>query len=325
MPITRRDFIKGVVGASAAISITGDLVAQEKTTAFDAKGLPTRMLGKTGERVPIMAIGTGSRFCAVQDENKAMEILSYALDHGLYYWDTAHDYTNGEIVSESRLGKILKDRRKEVFLSTKVAARDPEEAKRHIEESLRRLQTDYFDILKIHLIRSLEDVEEIGKKGGLVEILYRLREEGVARHIGITGHLSAVAMKAAAERYNFDTMLIALNHYSKGQEKFEEHAVPYAAQKGMGVIVMKAIRPRETVKSLQVKDLIRYALSLEHVNAAVIGTDSMEVLKQNIELIKNFRPMSEQEMIQIRSALAPFYRHEKLEWMHEPYRDGYWV
>ncbi len=325
MPITRRDFIKGVVGASAAISITGDLVAQEKTTPFDAKGLPTRILGKTGERVPIMAIGTGSRFCAVKDEDKASEILTYALDNGLYYWDTAHDYAYGDVISEVRLGKILKDRRQEVFLSTKVGARDPDEAKRHIEESLRRLQTDHLDILKVHLIRSLDDVEVIGKKGGLVDILYRLREEGVARHIGFTGHLSAAAMKAAAERYDFETMLIALNHYSKGQEKFEEHAVPYAARKGMGVIVMKAIRPRETVKSIQAKDLIRYALSLEHVNAAVIGTDSIEVLKQNIELIKTFQPMTEQEMIHIRTALAPFYRHPKLEWMHERYRDGYWV
>jgi len=325
MPITRRDFIKGVVGASAAITITGDLVAKEKIAAFDAKGLPTRILGKTGERVPIMAIGTGSRFCSVKVEDQALEILTYALDHGLYYWDTAHDYTYGEIASESRLGKILKDRRKEVFLSTKVGARDPDEAKRHIEESLKRLQTDYLDILKIHLIRSMEDVEVIGKKGGLVDILHRLCEEGVARHIGFTGHLSAAAMKAAAERYDFETMLIALNHYSKGQEKFEEHAVPYAAQKGMGVIVMKVIRPRETVKNLRVEDLIRYALSLEHVNAAVIGTDSLEVLKQNIDLIKNFQPMTEQEMIRIRTALTPFYRHERLEWMHERYRDGYWV
>ena len=84
-------------------------------------------------------------------------------------------------------------------------------------------------------------------------------------------------MKLAAELYDFDTMLIAMNHQKK-EENFEELPVPYAAKKGMGVLAMKVIRPRETVESLDPKDLIRYALSLEGVTAAVVGTDSIKVL-----------------------------------------------
>ena len=86
-------------------------------------------------------------------------------------------------------------------------------------------------------------------------------------------------MKLAAEMYDFDTMLIALNHQEQGKQPFEEQPVPFAAKKGMGVLAMKVIRPRETVNGLNPDDLIRYALSLNGVTAAVIGTDSLEVLQ----------------------------------------------
>ena len=319
--MTRRQFIVETALTTASIGVAGRALAG-KQSPYDAKGLPTRELGKTGVRVPFIVIGTGSRWCSVKDEDEALRILTYALDHGLYYWDTASTYRGENFFSEERIGKILKDRRKRVFLSTKVRERDPDKAKVQIETSLKRLQIDRLDLLQIHRIQSPEDVEDIGKKGGVYDIVRSFKEQGVCRFIGFTGHSDAEAMKLAAERYEFDTMLIALNHYQKGNEKFEEHAVPFAAQKGMGVLAMKVIRPREKNKNLKATDLIRYALSLKHVNAAVIGTDSLTVLKQNIELIKNFKPLSDPEMERLRVALAPFYRHEGLEWMHPAYEDG---
>lgn len=326
--ISRRKFLKDTLAATAALGIGPSLAVAEKSeSAFDAKGLPTRMLGGTGIKVPLIGVGTGSRFCAVKDEDKALEMLTYALDHGLYYWDTAHDYSDDEVISEKRLGKILKHRRSEIFLATKVGAREPDEAKRHIEESLSRLQTDYVDLLQIHSVESVEDVEIITKKGGLLDVVRGMREQGVARRIGFTGHRSAEAMALAARKYDFDTMLIALNHYREEVEDdkkqdFENKAVSVAVDKGLGVMVIKVIRPRETVKSVTPNELIRYALSLNHVNAAVISVDDLKFVKANIAILADFKPLDKKKVDKIRTALAPFYRHEGLEWMQPHYRDG---
>ncbi|MHC4456380.1 MAG: aldo/keto reductase [Planctomycetota bacterium] len=327
-PISRRKFLKDTLAATAALAISPSLSAAEKSeSAFDAKGLPTRILGQTGVKVPLTGVGTGSRFCAVKEEDKALQMLTYALDHGLYYWDTAHSYGNDEVISEKRLGKIVKHRRREIFLATKVEAREPDEAKRYIEESLSRLQTDYVNLLQIHSVESVEDVEIITKKGGLLDVVREMKEQGVARHIGFTGHRSAEAMAMAARNYDFDTMLIALNHYHEEVENdekqdFENKAVPVAAEKGLGVIAMKVIRPRETVKSVTPDELVRYALSLKNVNAAVISVDDLKFVKANIAILQDFKPLDKKKMDKIRMALAPFYRHEGLEWMQPHYRDG---
>jgi len=208
-----------------------------------------------------------------------VEILNYALDHGLYYWDTAHDYVYNNVVSEERLGLVLKDRRDEVFLSTKVGNRTYDGAMRHLEESLRRLKTDRLDLYQIHLVRSIEDVDKICAKDGVLKALRKAKDEKVTRFIGFTGHLSAEAMTVMANRYDFDTMLIALNHYAERKGDFEKQAIPAAARKKMGILVMKVVRPRETVEGISPEELIRYALSLEHAHAAAIGIDSLDVLK----------------------------------------------
>jgi hypothetical protein len=322
--ISRRKFIKESVAASAAITVGAGLGCS-KTQApspYDAKGVPTAILGKTGVTVPRMVMGTGSRFCSVQEEEKGLEMLNYALDHGLYYWDTASSYGVDKVVSEERLGKVLKDRRQEVFLATKTRERNGEDARREIERSLKRLNTDHLDLLQIHTIQSLEDVEKIEKDDSVYKVISQLKDEGVVRFIGFTGHTDAAAMKAMTERFDFDTMLIALNHYKKGNQPFEEQAVPAAAEKGMGVIGMKVIRPRENNENLDPKKLIRYALTLEHIDTAVVGIDSMEVLKENIALLKRFEPLNQEEMEELNMALAPFYRHENLAWMQPGYQDG---
>ena len=323
-PISRRDFMKKCLAGSAVaagISCKSPLVGN-KNNVHDSKGLPTRVLGKTGVHAPLFVVGCGSRFCAVQEQDKSVEILNYALDHGLYYWDTAHDYVYNNVVSEERLGLVLKDRREEVFLSTKVGVRTYDGAMRHVEESLKRLQTDRVDLYQIHLIRSLADVEKICAEDGVLKALRKLKDEKVTRFLGFSGHLSAEAMMEMANRYDFDTMLIALNHYSERQGDFEKQAIPTAAGKKMGILAMKVIRPRETVEGLAPEDLIRYALSLKHVHAAVIGTDSLEVLKKNIRLVKNFKKMSPEEMEKISVGLEPVFAGNNLPWMDPSHTDG---
>ena len=322
--IGRRDFMKKCL--AGVVAVTGlprkNLFNRRKSYEYDSKGLPTVILGKTGVSVPPIVVGCGSRFCAVSEQEKSVEILNYALDNGFYYWDTAHDYVFNDVVSEERLGLVLKDRREEIFLATKVGERTYDGAMRHLEESLKRLQTDRLDLYQIHLIRSLDDVEKICREDGVLKALRRAKDEKVTRFIGFSGHLSAEAMMAMADRYDFDTMLIALNHYQERQGDFEKQAIPRAAKKNMGILAMKAVRPRETVEGLAADDLIRYALSLELVHATVIGMDSLEVLKKNIALVKDFRKMTPEEMEKIRVGLEPAYAGKNLPWMNPSYTDG---
>jgi len=322
--ISRRKFLKNTVIAGAAVSIPSSWMCTTENSPFDAKGLPTRMLGKTGIKVPLMTIGTGSRFMNVEGSDKRLEILEYALDHGLFYWDTAAIYkqTNIEKYSEEQLGEILKDRRKEVFLASKVSDRDPELAKKTIENSLTRLQTGYIDLYQVHSIESLEDARNVGANGGVLEVLHQYKEEGIIRHIGFTGHRSAEGMKYAAESYDFETMIIAMNHWTQWEGNPEKQAIPAAAENDLGIIAMKVIRPMDTIENLDPEKLIRYALSIEHITTAVIGIDSLDVLKENIEIIKNFEPLSLDEMEQMRIALTPYYQHKNLEWMTPDYVDG---
>ena len=316
--LSRRDFIKTTSAATAGVILVPTV--SYSSSLFDSKGLPTTILGKTGVRIPLMVIGLGSRFMAV-DEEKGLEILQVALENGFYYWDTAADYKNNTQYSEERIGKILPSIRNKIFLSSKVGERKADDAKRTVETSLKRLNTDYIDLYQIHSITTEDEVKQFGAADGVLPVLQKYKEQGVIRHIGFTGHTSASAMKLAAEMYDFDTMLIALNHQQKG-EKFEENPVQFAAGKGMGVLAMKTIRPRETVTSLNPDDLIRYGLSLKGVTAVTVGIDKKELLVENAGILKTFKPFDEEKMKSLRAELEPFYKSKKLPWMQPGYFDG---
>ncbi len=344
--LSRRKFIKGAIDASILVSGTGLLPScsvlrsiLRSEPPYNAKGLPTVLFGSTGVPVPRILCGLGSRFCHIDSDEEAQKMLHYALDHGLYYFDTAWAYDNTlglppgkkksprHISSEERMGPVVKERRNEIFLSTKVTSRDPDEAMRQIETSLKRLQTDQLDQLMIHDVRTLADVDKLSEKGNLIDILHRLKEQGLARFIGFSGHTDAVAMKEMISRGDFNTMLIAMNHWNAANnpQKREQMAIPAAKEKGMGVILMKVVRPRETIANLNPTDLIRYALSLKAPDVIVLGLDSMEVVNSNLEILRNFKPMEEAKMKEMAMQLAPFYNHENLPWMKPGYRDGHWT
>jgi uncharacterized protein len=331
--LSRRKFLKNTLGTGLIVAGSGLLpswaVARSKSpkTNYDAKGLPTAMLGKTGVRIPRIACGLGSRFCSIEKTDDAIRLLNYALDNGLYYWDTAGSYenTNLGITSEERMGEVVKTRRDELFISTKVESRDPEVAKRQIETSLKRLKTDHLDMLKIHDVRTPSDVEELSTKGKMIDLMLSMKKQGITRFIGFSGHTEAAALKLMAEKGIFDSMLMAMNHYGEYKEKRQEMVIPAAKAQGMGVMLMKVVRPRETVKELDPKDLIRYALSLNGPDGIVLGMDSMDVVKSNLEILRNFKPMEETRMKEIALQLTPFFNHQNLTWMIPGYHDGNWA
>lgn len=321
--ITRRGFLQKTL--ATGVALTG-LSSFSTPNGFDPKGLPTVAFGKTGVRIPRISIGLGSRFCAVSDEDEAQEILAYALDNGIYYWDTANSYMNRNlgVVSEERIGKVLKNRRKEVFLSTKIAAREPDEAQRQVEASLNRLQTDYLDNLMIHSVSTVEDVDGLSRKGGIIDMVTRLKEEGVTRNIGFSGHSNAGAMKLMMDRGDFDDVLFAMNQYGDYSQDRQETIIPAALEKNLGVLLMKVVRPKETVSGISANDLIRFALSVDGPSALVLGMDSLDIVKSNIEILKNFTPMTAAERSAMLSSLSPFFTGRDLEWVKPDYRDGHW-
>lgn len=322
--ISRREFVQTSTAAAAAVSILPTAACSMYNSPYDAKGMPTVKLGQTGVLVPRLGFGCGSRWMGVENDDDALEILEYALDHGLYYWDTAASYGNKRISSEERIGKILKNQREKVFLVSKTGDRDGDKAKESIEKSLNRLQTDHIDLLHIHSITSVEDAEQLGEKGKVLEVLEQYKKERIIKNIGFTGHSSAEGMKRVAELYDFDAMMMALNHQSTdGSQAFEENPATYAFGKGMGVIAMKVLRPRETIQGLEASDLVNYALSLKQFHMINVGIDSMDVLQANIQLVKDFEALDEQKMQEIRLALQPFYRGDGLAWMQSSYRDGW--
>jgi len=331
---SRRKFIERTLSAGVALAGTRMAFSNESDFAtdgemvknqYDPKGLPTSVLGKTGVVIPRIAIGLGSRFLNIPTLEEALEMCNYALDNGLYYWDTAHDYVNTSTgaISEERLGHIIKNRRSEIFLSTKISARDPEKARLEIEESLKRLQTDHLDMMKIHAVASSDDVNAICKKDGVLDLFSKMKEEKVTRFIGFSGHGDAQALKGMVDTGRFDSMLFAMNHYDANKENRQGIVIPAAKAIGMGIMLMKTVRPKETIPGLAAAELVRFALSLEGPSGLAVGMDSKKVVDSNLNLLRNFKPMNADEKLKYAMILSPYFRHENLEWMRTGYHDGY--
>lgn len=332
--ISRRSFIKTSATTAAGLALAPkDILSKNvknlsQNSPYDAKNLPTTILGNTGVVVPRMAFGLGSRFCGAGEE-ESVKLLEYAFKSGLYYWDTANDYksNDGKVISEERVGIALKNKRDKIFLSTKVIHRDPNQAMKSIEQSLKRLQTDHFDVLNIHSVNTIEDNKELLKRGGLIDVLYRMKEEGITRFIGMSGHSDPAALTEIIEKANLDTVLVAMNHYPGGHQAVPriDQVIPKAKEKNMGTLLMKVIRPLDTIKGLSAEGLLRYALSLEGVDCVNIGMDSLDVLNANLKTLREFTPMSYHEKHEMTLALAPFFKSESLPWLDTNYRDGNWI
>jgi predicted aldo/keto reductase-like oxidoreductase len=271
-----------------------------------------RTLGKTGARVSILAFGSGSRWLSYKDEDKALAVMSNAIDNGISYIDTAYGYGNGQ--SETWVGKLMPKRRNEVFLATKVNMRKADDAMRIIEGSLKRLNTDHVDLLHIHSLLQDDDLKAIEAPDGVLKVVYKMRDQKVARFIGITSHTDPQVMKTALERHDFDCTQMALNAARAGQAKgisglgekhphsFESLALPVANRKKMGVIAMKVFAQEGLSGKAPVEKLIRYSMSLP-VTAAVVGMPKPEYVEENIRIAKAFKPLPSSEMRQLSDEL----------------------
>ena len=298
--ITRREFIETTTLTAAG------LAAASAGSGAAAAALPTRPFGKTGLQVSCLAFGCGSRFLMYEQEAVALEVLNGAVDQGIRYLDTAVGYGDGE--SERRVGLLMRTRRKDVVLATKIprTARTRDAALRQVEASLKRLQTDHVDVLHLHDLTDAQDLAAIEAPNGAMKALYELRSQKVTRAIGMTSHTDGAVMAKAIEQNDLDCVQIAMNPARALQ--FEELALPAAKKKGLGVILMKVTSQEKLVGAgpgkADMSSLLRYALSLP-VATVVVGMPKREFIAENIAIARGFSPMTEQEIDRVRKSVAP--------------------
>jgi len=301
--ISRREFLENVgLGTAAG---TGLLLLKDVAGAIPANNsLPSRTLGRTGAKVSILAFGCGSRFLMYKDEDSATAILNRAIDSGITYLDTAFSYGDGE--SETRVGRVMASRRKEVWLATKIPDRTRDEFLRRLEASLKRLQTDHVDLVHIHSLGHADDLAKIEAPNGALKGLMEAREQKMARFVGMTSHTDGEVMAKAIERHDLDCVQMALNASRNG--RFEEVALPKANAKNLGVIAMKVTGQEFLVGDgagrADMNALLRYSMSLP-VTTAVVGMPRPEMLAHNVEIARGFSPLKDDETEKLRQRLDP--------------------
>ena len=300
----------------AASALLGqDIVAQTSTAA--ANGMPTRPFGRTGVRVSILGLG-GWHIGAVKDDNEAIRIMHTAIDDGLTFFDNAWDYHDGR--SEDLMGRALASdgRRKRVFLMTKNCERDYQGSMRNLEESLRRLKTDYLDLWQFHEMVYDNDPDWLFEKGGIKAAL-EARKQGKVRFIGFTGHKDPrIHLSALAKTFAWDSAQMPINVMDPHFRSFIREVVPDCLKKNVAVIGMKGLgggMPQGRFlshASLTSDECYRFCLS-QQIAVQVVGINTMQHLKQNVALARAFKPLSPEESRQLTSRVkdvAGDGRHE---------------
>ena len=279
---------------------------------------PTRPFGATGVSVPLLGYGTAPLGKEHISRQHAERCLNHAIDRGITYLDTSPDYG-----SEPHLGAVMRTRRDEVFLATKINHRRKESVLQELQESLKKLQTDHVDLIQIHAVNAFADLEQALAKDGAIAALEEARDQGMARFIGITGHARPEILAHALHEYPFDTVLCALgmaDHLVSAADKF---LLPVAQERNVAVIAMKVLGHGAFP---HIARGLRYALGLPGVSLAIVGMDQPEQIDQNVEIAGSFEPLSKEEYEQLVQDVRPLIEKEMQEaqegkgslfWLHD--------
>lgn len=259
--------------------------------------LPTRTLGRTGVKVPMLGLGFFPLGIGL-GENEATELLEAAIELGVTYWDAAPAYGRAQEFA----GKVLPKVRDKVFLVSKVQTDDGKMALEILGKSLKVLQTDCVDLVHVHNIGDY-DPNRVLSKGGVLEGLREAQKRGWTRFIGLSGHMRPSVMAKVLDSGEFDVVMPAMNFVDRFTYDFEGKVLPIACKHKVGVVAMKVMagiqpgRPRPNGGRLSYyADLaIRYVLSLPDVACAVVGMLSVDELKRNCEVVRNFKPLTDEE------------------------------
>jgi aryl-alcohol dehydrogenase-like predicted oxidoreductase len=270
-----------------------------------AGDIPTRVLGRTGEKLTIIGQG-GARFHLVPfAEGKAVVRRAYEL--GINYFDMARSYCDGH--AEEVYGAVIPEFRKQIFLTTKSGQRTRKGAEAELETSLKTMRTDYVDLWQMHGVNRREDLERIFAPGGAIEAFEAARKAGKCRFIGYSNCRDPeVHVEMLKHAGRFDTALMPLHvadtAFSESPNmSFERTALPAARQRGVGIFAIKVFGNAFLLRPFSVGDCLRYTLSLP-ITAAPLGFCTIGQLEDDVRIAQSFQPLSPEEMNALRARAA---------------------
>lgn len=259
--------------------------------------IPTRPLGRTGEEVTIFGLGGEGVLRTHGRSDEAMAVIHRALDLGVNYCDSAPAYSG----CLDYLGEALGDRRQQVILASKTHVRTRDDSLRLLDETLKRLRTDHLDLWQLHDLRTPADLDRIFSPHGAMQALLEARDEGRVRFLGITGHHDPAILLEAMRRFEFDTVLVALNAADRHRLPFTETVLPAAAAGGMGVIAMKVYGggPLVGQGGLKPEQAMTHTLSLPGVSMVIIGCSTPGEVEENARIAREFSMLDRQRISEL--------------------------
>ncbi|MGL5794418.1 MAG: aldo/keto reductase [Waterburya sp.] len=321
----RRNLLKWLAGFTTGILVSSQTKAEQSSSKSDlldtrkvnntnqqssdrlGKLLPLRTLGRTNEAVTML--GVGGWHLGGLSERDAQESIEIALQGGVRFFDTAESYHSGD--SESRIGKLLTPKYRDViYLMTKTTASDAQTAQIHLEESLRRLNTDYLDLWQVHSVNSPTDVDQ-RINDGVFEVMAEAKATGKVRHIGFTGHLQPAAHLRVLEQSDiFDTCQMPVNIADPSYSSFIQQVMPQLIERNIGVLAMKSLanggffggsshgqhgdKAKIVPERVSIADAINFAWSLP-VSVLITGFDNPQQMQEKVDLAQTFVALNEQK------------------------------
>jgi len=328
--VSRRKFIADSAKATALVSASGLLNSCSFSSVKNGEKykIPRRTLGNTGLEVSILAFGGGSQFLQNND-GEWEKLLEAAVEGGINLFETAPSYIASEFwetgdgksldSSEQRFGQVLSAYRDRLILSTKLSSRDPEEAKKSLESSLKNFKTDHLDLLLIHGITAEDKILDI--ESGLFKTMRSFKESGMVKNIGFSCMNDAEHGRDMLEQLDFDVVLVTMNATKYGD--FADAILPVARRKKTGVIAMKVMRDI-VGESATSKELLKYAWTQPGVASATIGHWGIETLQENIRIAQEYveDPVATLDRDELEHRMASYAGPHALCWARPGYRDG---
>jgi len=300
--ITRRTFLRTAAGAGLAVSAFPGI-----PYASASETLERRPLGSTGLQVTLLGLGCVAIGQGRLSLAEAEEVVHCCIDEGINYIDCASTYGDAEV----KVGQVMKSRRKEVVLATKTLERDKEDAWREINRSMERLGTDRIDLLQIHSVNRLEELDRVTGKSGCLAAALQAQEQGMVTHIGITGHTRPEVIAEALKRYPFATVLAPLSSTDALVSDFGSLLFPVARERRIGIIAMKVLAAGRVTQFRE--ESLRYSFSLP-VSTAIVGMGTKEEVRQNVATARAFTPMSVDEMKALEEKTRTFATTSVMWW-----------
>ncbi len=268
---------------------------------------PSAPFGKTGHNVRLFSLGGQATIEQEGTRDESVAIINRAIDLGVNYIDTAASYGRGISQKYYRRGHGHPAER------GVPGHQDPQPDPGRLPRScwsraLTSLQTDHLDLWQLHNISRMEQLDQIFADDGAIHALLEAREQGIVKNLGITGHADPDVLIEGLNRFDFDTILMALNPADKYHRPFMDKLLPLANEKGMGVIAMKIPARGRIFKEgglTSMKEALTWTFS-QPISTVIVGCDNVAQLEENISVAAEFQPLNSAQMAAIEAKVAGY-------------------